>query len=353
VTDSKEIAPDVEAGRAQEHPSSFPMRVARAASFRQLSAVYVWAVLIIIFSILTPETFLTTTTWRSLLDQEAITAMLAIGLVVPLACGVYDLSVGYELGVAGMFAAWLIVQEHVPVLAAVPLTLLLGASLGAINGFLVVGVGINSFIATLATGSGMAAFMNALSGGNEIIGLPNSFNEIGTGQVIGVTLPVVYLVVLAVVLWYMLEYTPVGRRMYATGGNPEVARLAGVRTNRLVFTSLLTSAVIASIAGLALTATQSVASPDTGPSYLLPAFTAAFLGATQVKPGAFNIPGTVIAIYVLATGVQGLLLIGAPFWLPDAFDCVALILAVGLSARRSDVRSRLLTWRFRKRAAPR
>lgn len=144
-------------------------------------------------------------------------------------------------------------------------------------------------------------------------------------------LPVYYLLVLAIVIWFVLEHTPVGRRVYATGGGADAARLAGVRTSRVIFAAFVASAVIASLAGVLQTASIGTGDPNIGPSYLLPAFAAAFLGSTQIKPGRFNVWGTVLAVYVLATGVKGLQLAGAPFWLPDLFNGVALLLAVGLS----------------------
>jgi ribose transport system permease protein len=122
--------------------------------------------------------------------------------------------------------------------------------------------------------------------------------------------------------------------MYATGGNADAARLAGVRTDRVVFGTLVFTAVIAGIAGIVVTSRLGTGSPTIGPPYLLPAYAAAFLGSTQVKPGKFNVLGTLIAVFALATSVKGLQLAGAADWLPDLFNGVALILAVGLSVRR-------------------
>jgi ribose transport system permease protein len=134
-------------------------------------------------------------------------------------------------------------------------------------------------------------------------------------------------------MWYVMEYRQIGRYLYATGSNADAARLAGVRTNRLVAISLLVSATVATLAGVLFVMRIGATSVDAGDPYLLPAFAAAFLGATQFKEGNVNVIGTVVAVYVLATGVQGLELAGAPFWVDGLFNGVALIIAVSLAVR--------------------
>jgi ribose transport system permease protein len=141
------------------------------------------------------------------------------------------------------------------------------------------------------------------------------------------------MLVLAAVIYIVIEYLPVGRYLYASGGNPLAARLAGVRVDRIVFGSLVASSLVAGFAGVVLAARIGTASPDIGPSYLLPAFSAVFLGSTQIKPGRVNVLGTLIAIYLLATGVKGLQLAGAPSYTNNLFNGAALIIAVALAAR--------------------
>jgi ribose transport system permease protein len=136
---------------------------------------------------------------------------------------------------------------------------------------------------------------------------------------------------IALVAWYVLERTPVGRRVYATGGNTAAARLAGVGTSTVIVGSLVACGAITAIAGLLVSSRIATGDPTVGPAFLLPAFTAAFLGSTQFRGGRFNIWGTVVAVYVLATGIKGLQLAGAPVWIPDFFNGVTLLLAVGLA----------------------
>jgi ribose transport system permease protein len=166
-----------------------------------------------------------------------------------------------------------------------------------------------------------------------VSGFADWFLDLGTLQLIGIPLPFYAMVVLAIVVYIVIEYLPIGRYLYASGGNPVAARLAGVRVDRIVFGSLVVSSLVAGLAGVVLAARLGTASPDIGPSYLLPAFSAVFLGSTQIKPGRVNVVGTLIAIYLLATGVKGLQLAGAPVYVDDLFNGAALIIAVALAAR--------------------
>jgi ribose transport system permease protein len=158
------------------------------------------------------------------------------------------------------------------------------------------------------------------------------------------------LLVLAFIAWYLLEHSPFGRRLQATGAGADAARLAGVNTDRMVFLGLVASATMATIAGILITSQIASVSPTIGSGYLLPVFAAVFLGTTQVKVGRFNIWGTILAIFLLATGVKGLQLAGGQGWITDAFNGAALLLAVGVAAlgQRRSGSSRLLPARKRR-----
>ncbi len=308
-----------------------PEKIARALSFRNISALYIFAVMFIVFSIWVPDTFLQWNTWKALFDSQAVTAILAVGLVIALSAGAFDLAIGTELGFGAIFVGWLLVDEGVGVVPAIILTLLAGAIIGLANGILITKVRIDSFIATLGMSSVLLALIAWVSSSQQIIGLGSSFEKLGTTEIFGLTLPVYLMLAVGLVVWYLLERTPLGRRVYATGGNIEAARLAGVRVAAVVICSLIACATIASFAGMLVSANLGTGDPTIGPAYLLPAFSAAFLGSTQFRGGRFNVWGTIVAVYVLATGVKGLQLAGAPIWIPDLFNGVALLLAVGLA----------------------
>jgi ribose transport system permease protein len=252
---------------------------------------------------------------------------------------VIDLAIGAEVGLGSVLVARLLVG-HVPIVAAVVLSLLAGAAVGILSWLMITRARIPSFIATLAVSSLLAAATAWISGSQQIINLPAGFSRLGNGQLFGITYPVYIMVAVALLLWYVLERTPAGRRIYATGGNPQAAALAGVRTSRIILFALITSGVAAGLGGLLLTSQLSTGDPTVGPGYLLPVIAAVFLGSTQFRGGRFNIWGTVVAAYVLAVGVKGLQLAGLPIWIPDLFNGAALLVAVGLAAWRRTPRTR-------------
>jgi ribose transport system permease protein len=220
-----------------------------------------------------------------------------------------------------------------PVLSVV-VAIAVAAAVGAINGLVVVRFRVNSFIATLGMSSILAAAAYWVVDGQTITeGFSEKFLNLGTQQLLGLPLPFYFMLVLAIVIYLVLEHLPIGRFLFATGGNGQAARLAGVRVDRIVFGSLVASASVAGLTGVVLAARLGTASADVGPSYLLPVFSAVFLGATQIKAGRVNVLGTLVAIYLLATGVKGLQLAGAPVYVNDLFNGAALIIAVSLAAR--------------------
>jgi ribose transport system permease protein len=261
----------------------------------------------------------------------------ALGLLGPLATGVFDISIGGMMTLS-MVVVTILFQNTdgaMPVPAAIAITLLIGALVGAVNGFLVVKVGVDAFVATIATGSVLLGLSGAIADGQTISqSIPESFTELGRGDVHGIPYTVFYFAILALALWYLLEMTPVGRRIYATGAGREAARLAGVRTDRITFWMFVLSATFATTAGIVYSARIGSAPPNVGASYLLPAFAAAFLGATMIRPGRFNVPGLIVAMFIVAVGINGLQLLGMAFWVVDIFQGTALIIAVVLAKIR-------------------
>jgi ribose transport system permease protein len=315
------------------------MTAMKLLSPSRVSAIYTWIVIVVVFSIWIPNTFLTELTWKNIAASQAITAMVTLGLLFPLAAGVYDLAVGQTLGFAAVLSAYL-VNHGFDTVSAIVVTLAAGLCVGAINGALIVGVRINSFIATLGVSSVLLAIVGAMSNNVQITGLPASFQDMAGAQPLGIPIPVIYLAVLAVLAWYALEHSPLGRYLFAIGGAEEAARLAGVPTRRLVVVALLISSVTAAFAGIVLTCKLTAGDPAAGPGYLLPAYAAAFLGATQFTPGRFNVIGALTATYLLATGVAGLQLTGAKFWVTDLFNGLVLIIALALPMIQGRMRLR-------------
>lgn len=308
----------------------------------RFSAVYLWILFLVVFGIWSPSEFLTAATAQSVATQQAIAGIIAIAVLIPLVCGQYDLSVGGNANLTGVVAVLLQTHYHWGVVASVLVAVAVGIAIGFVNGFLVVGMGVNSFIATLGMGSILSAVLVIVTGGLE----PTPPESSGWGNftqhpIFGTQIVVLYVLIIALVAWWFLDYTPGGRYLYAIGGNADASRLSGVRVSQWSWVSLTISGGIAGLGGILFT---SLTGPSLtfGSTLLLPAFAAAFLGSTQLQPGRFNVWGTIIAIYVLATGVQGLQLVSGQQWLGDMFNGVALILAVALAAGRQGRKWRLI-----------
>jgi len=202
---------------------------------------------------------------------------------------------------------------------------------GLLNALLVVGVGLEALIATLGTSSIFFAISEIITGNQYVGPTRTSFQTMASYKPFGIPVLVIYAFAAAVILWYALEHTPVGRRICATGANPDTARLAGIATRRYALGAFVASGLIAGLGAVLLSAKLGTVAPSIGAGYLLPVYAAAFLSATQVKPGRYNVWGTVIAIYLLATGEKGLVLAGGQLWISDMFNGVALIAALSLA----------------------
>ena len=150
-------------------------------------------------------------------------------------------------------------------------------------------------------------------------------------RIFGVPLEFYYALLAAAVIWYLFEFTAVGRRILFVGRGRDVAKLSGIHTNRIRWGCLVASGIIGAVAGALYAGTQGAADPTSGASYQLPAFAAAFLGSTSIMPGRFNPWGSTIAVYLLVTGITGLVFLGFPSFIQDIFYGGALVLAVSLS----------------------
>jgi ribose transport system permease protein len=309
----------------------------------------------IIFSLWVPDRFPQLATAKQILNANALIALAALSITIPLAARVFDLSFAFTMSLSGVAAAHFVAVGQ-PLLVALALGVATGLAIGVINAVVVVVMRIDSFIGTLATGSLIASLITMATGDTPIldIKLGGGFAKIGQTDFGGITLPVLYAIVVALAIWYLLEHTATGRRLYATGFNPDAARLAGVSVERLRFMSLVASGGLAGVAGIVLASTIQSGSPTGGTPYLLPAFAAAFLGATQLKHGRFNAWGTIIAVLLLGTGTTGLALANAPQWAANMFVGVVLIASLAVTGiqRRATAGPGRFSWtRLRRSTA--
>jgi ribose transport system permease protein len=308
-------------------------RLSSALSPRLIGAVYVLLAVVVVFAFWIPDLFLQPATFRQILNQSAIPGLVALSLLIPLAAGVFDLSVAATLGLTSILIAKILASTSLSLALAILITMGCALLIGLLNAFIVVVMRVDSFIGTLATSSLLSAAVvmtsdNTIISSVRLIGPIHKMASMGLG---GITAPVFYLLGLGIILWFVTEQTALGRRIYASGFNQETARLSGIHVSRIKAASLVVSALIAGFAGILVTGQITTGSPTVGPSYLLPAYAMAFVGATQIHPGRFNSWGTLIAVLLIGTGSVGLALTTVPAWAPSVYLGIVLIIAISLT----------------------
>ena len=314
-------------GTASPGHSASPLKSFVATVFEKYATLFLLVILIIGFSFAT-DRFLTTQNLTNLLVVQAVISCVAFAAIVPLIAGEFDLSLGNMIGFLAMLGA-VLGQAGYGAGIVIPAMIMAGVVCGVINGVLTVRFEISSFIATLGTGILLSGFTFALSDGQVIFsGVPEVITYIGQERFLGLGITVWLTVVIALVLLYMTEHTPFGRKLYATGGSERVAFLAGIRTGRLKIIAFAIAGLLVAIGAVFDLGQSGAANPGFGPDLLLPAYAAAFLGVTSYRPGYYNIPGAIVAIVLLAVGFNGLNLLGAPFWVQPIFNGAVLIIAV-------------------------
>jgi ribose transport system permease protein len=297
--------------------------------------------LIILFSILLPQTFTGTQTFRAILGNNTTVALLAMAEMIVIATGNYDLSIAYNVGLMHIVAMGLLTDANLPWPIVVVATIVAGGLVGWINGVIVEYGKIDSFIATLGVGTILYGVGTWYTNGTQLVGnVPQAFADINDAKLLGIPLPSFMVAAVAILAWVFLEHMPAGRRLYAIGSNRRAAELTGIPARRLVMGAFVTSGLIVGLAGVILAARLQVAQSSVGPEFLLPAFVGALLGATTVRPGRVNAWGTIIAVLVLAIGIAGLQQLGNSFFVEPIFQGAALIISVGLAGYAARRRKR-------------
>jgi ribose transport system permease protein len=300
--------------------------------FERFALLLVWAATIAVFGYLRPDSFLTWSNFATILGSQSVIVVTALGLIVPLTAGDYDLSIASNLTFAGTLLAALNVNAGLPIGVAVAAALASGLLLGLVNGFFVLYFRMNSLIVTMGVGTFMHGVTLWLGDQQTISGVSDALvDAVIVTRFLGVPLGFYYALILCALLWYALSYTTVGRLLLFVGRGREVARLSGIAVDRVRLGGFLCSGLMGAIAGVLYVGTTGAADPSSGLTFLLPAFAAAFLGATSMNPGRFNPWGTLISVYFLVTGITGLSILGVSTFVQDLFYGGALVIAVTLS----------------------
>lgn len=298
---------------------------------QRYGVIIAWVAIFAFFSATRSQTFPRLSTLQLIFGTQSVILITAMGLVFSLAVGEYDLSVGALVGLGSTLLAVFSGVHHWPVALAIVVTLIICFLVGCVNALLSVYLGVQSIIITLGSGTLIAGLTLAVSGSVVVTGVPIGFTNLLTHQIIGLAVPFWLGLILTIVTWFILQHMPLGRRMIFVQENREVARLAGLRVKRIRAGGLIATSTIAGLAGIMLAGLSQAADPQSGASFLLPAFAAAFLGSTAIVPGRFNAVGTFAAVYFLVTGITGLDYLGYAGWPGQVFYGGSLVAAVSLS----------------------
>jgi ribose transport system permease protein len=325
------VQPDRYAFRTRRLP--LPAEVDWWRVLGRYGAVFVLVVMILVFVIIEPDTFATSSNFIQILNQSALSAIVAMGLTFVLAAGDFDLSVGYVTSFGGVLVAEFIQRNGLPIPVAIVLVLAAGAIIGLTNGVIVTRVGVNPLIATLGVGTIVVGINYAYTGGDPVvISNPGAFIALTFDKLLGLPYPVYMMFVLAILLWMVLNRTVLGQSIQAVGGNAEAARLSGIRVDRARITAFVIAGVCAGITGILLTSLTGSGAVDGGDSYLLSAFAASFFGSAVLRDGQFHIVGTMLGVLTVSVAFNAMAILGLNTYYQYLFQGVLLILAVGVGS---------------------
>lgn len=284
------------------------------------------------FGLHSPDQFLTVSNFSNIFGSQAVLFVLTMALLMPLTNGDLDLSVGALSGLVSMIIAVLNVNDHMAIVPCILIGLGVGLACGLINGLIIVRFDVNPFIITLATGTVFGGVQEWLSKEQTIVGVSTQLSNWTFGkEVLGIPIEFYYGLVIMLIMFFVLTFTPFGQRALFVGQSREVARLSGFKVGSMRLWGFVIAGFVAGISGVLFVGTTGSASAGTGANLLLPAYAAAFLGLTTIQPGRFNAIGSGISVYFLATGVAGLELLGAQDYVQSLFYGVVLVIAVVLS----------------------
>jgi len=288
-----------------------------------------------IFLSFSTDAFLSVRNGLNILDQITVLGIMAVGMTFVILIGGIDLSVGSVLALAMMVMGWSANVAGLPLAVGMVFGLFAAATAGLIVGLLVTQFKVPAFIATLAMMSAARGVANMITDGQQIVGFPDWFMMLAIDRHFGILTATVFLM-LAVVLvaWLFLHFRSEGRMLYAVGGNPEVARLAGINVQLVTIGVYVVSAVLAGLAGIVLAARLDSVQPSSGFGYELDTIAAVVIGGTSLSGGAGGIGGTLIGVLIIGVLRNGLNLLNVSPFLQQVIIGIVIVLAVGAETIR-------------------
>lgn len=286
---------------------------------------------LVVFMALVAPNFTRLDNLLNILRAISINAILAAGMTFVILTGGIDLSVGSTVAVSGVVAV-LAAISGIPAPFALLIGVGAGALCGLVNGALSAYLALAPFIVTLGTMTFLRGLAYTLTEGRPIVSSSLSFKALGSGYFLGIPIPVYVMIVAHIAAWYALERTRFGRHVYAVGGNPTAARLAGVKVNRVLTSVYVIAGACAGLAGLIFAARVISAQPTAGEGYELDAIAAVVLGGTALAGGRGRIIGTLIGSIILGVLTTGLILLNVPFFTQLLIKGAVIIFAVSIDS---------------------
>jgi len=335
ITNETSTTRQAPAPPGRSSPRADARRQALLVFTERYALVVLFALTFLFFSVWskTHHTFLSVANVRNVLGNQAVIGILSLAIIIPLVCGEFDFSVASVSVLSEVLCAGFMARLGAPVVVAVIAAVAIGALIGLASGNTVARIGVNSLIVTLGVATALDGIVDWYTKGQTIVeGISKRLTDVGSGNWLGIPRTLYFLAVAAALVYYLLEHTPYGRYLHSIGSNRDAARLVGLRVERFVLIAFVLSGFLAGIAGVIVVARNGNAAPQPGTvTITLQALAAAFLGATAIKPGRFNVLGTMVAIFFLAFTVTGLTLAGVASWINDVFNGAALFVAVLIS----------------------
>jgi ribose transport system permease protein len=296
---------------------------------RRYSVLLILLVIGLVFT-LGSDRFLTPSNLMNIALQTSIIAIIAIGMTFVILTAGIDLSVGSVVALCGALAAGLAVKQELGTYVGIGLALAAGAAVGLVSGLLIVKGKMPPFVATLSTLAIARGLTLVYTQGRPIAGIDERFIALGSGETFGIANPVIIMVIIFVIAFVVLRSTRFGNYVYATGGNEEVSRLAGVRTSNVKLSVYVISGVLAAVGGILLVGRLWSAQPNAAVGLELDAIAAPVLGGVSLFGGVGSVAGAVVGAFILGILSNGLNLMGVPSFWQQVIKGVVLILAVML-----------------------
>jgi ribose/xylose/arabinose/galactoside ABC-type transport system permease subunit len=307
--------------------------VLRFFAIREIGALIPLIIILIAASLSNPA-FTSIPNLLNILRASSYIFIIGVGMTFVLCGRGLDLSVGSQVGMAGVVLGALMVWWHVPTWVAVVISLFVGAAAGALNGFFITVLRIPPFIATLATYYGYRGILDGITKGTPITPLPSDFKVLGLGSFLGVSYAIWFMLLLFGVATFVLRKTKYGRYVLAMGGNPQSTRLAGINTDKLTFSLYVMMGILAAITGILYSSRFSSAQPTTGVGMEMKVIAACIIGGVSLFGGVGSIVGTLVGAVFLIVLDNGMIMAHISGYWQQAVVGLIIIIAVVIDLLR-------------------